>query len=70
MIRITARNTSCTLVRVLDYTVISVMSISAEVTLNSISAVLRYYMMIFLTLVASHNVIFLRVNINIVILII
>ena len=46
------------------------MSISAKVTLNLISAVLRYYMIILLTLEASHNIVFLRVDINIVILII
>ena len=46
------------------------MSTSAEVTLNLILAVLRHYMMILLTLEASHNMTFLRVDINIVILII
>ena len=46
------------------------MSISAEVTLNLILAVLRCYMIILLTLEVSHNIAFLRVNINIVILII
>ena len=66
----TARNTDCTLVRVLNYTVISAMSTSVKVILNSILAVLRYYMIILLTLVVLHNVIFLRVDINIVILII
>ena len=70
MIRAAARNTGHTLVRVLNHTVISAMSISAEVTLNLISAVLRCCMMILLTLVASHNIIFLRVDINIVILIV
>ena len=46
------------------------MSTSAEVTLNSILAVLRYYIMILLTLKVSHNIVFLRVDIDIVILII
>ena len=66
----TARNTGCTLIRVLNYTVISAISTSAEVTLSLISAVLKYHMMILLTLVTSHNMIFLRVDINIMILII
>ena len=70
MIRIAARDTDYTLVRVLNYIIISVISISAKVTSNSISAVLRHCMIILLTLKASHNVIFLRVNINIIILII
>ena len=46
------------------------MSTDAEVTLNLILAVLRYYMIILLTLEALHNTVFLRVDINIVILII
>ena len=70
MIRAAARNVSHSLVRVLDYTEISAMKTSAEVISNLISAVLRYYMMILLTLVASHNVIFLRVDIDVVILIV
>ena len=65
-----ARNADCALVRVLDYTVISALSTSTEVTSNLISAVLRCHMIILLTLVVSHNMIFLRVDINIVILII
>ena len=59
MIRITARNAGHTLVRVLNYTVISAMSISIEVTLNLISAVLRHHIMILLTLRVSHNIAFL-----------
>ena len=70
MIRMIARDTGCTLVRVLDHTVISVMSTSAEVTSNLILAVLRYCIIILLTLEVSHNVAFLRVDINIMILII
>ena len=66
----TARVTGHTLVRVLDYTVISVISTSAEVILNLILAVLRYYMMILLTLEVSHNMTFLRKDISFVILII
>ena len=46
------------------------MSTSVEVTLNLILAVLRCHIIILLTLVALHNVTFLRVDINIVILII
>ena len=46
------------------------MSTSTEVTLNSISAVLRCHMIVLLTLEATHNAVFLRVDINIVILII
>ena len=46
------------------------MSTSAEVTLKLILTVLRYHTIILLTLVASHNIVFLRVNINVVILII
>ena len=70
MIIMTARNTDCTLVRVLDYIVISVMSTSAEVTLNLILTVLRCHTIILLTLEALYNIIFLRVDINAVILII
>ena len=65
-----ARDTGCALARVFNYTVISAMSNSAEITLNLISAVLRYCMIILLTLEASHNMIFLRVDINVIILII
>ena len=70
MIRTAARDTGCALVRVLDYIIISAMSTSAEVMLNLISAVLRHHMIILLTLEASYNTAFLRVDINIVILII
>ena len=70
MIRVTVRNTDCVLVRVLDHTVVSAMSISAEVILNLILAVLRHCMIILLALVASYNVIFLRVDIDVVILIV
>ena len=66
----TARDTGCALVRVLNYIFISAISNSAEVTSNFISAVLRCHTMILLTLEASHNIIFLRVDINVVILII
>ena len=70
MIRTAARDTDCTLVRVLNYTVISTISTGAEVTLNSILTVLRCHTIILLTLETSHNMTFLRVNINIIILII
>ena len=70
MIKIAARDTDYTLVRVFNYTVISAINISVKVISNFISAVLRHDMIILLTLKASHNVIFLRVNINIIILII
>ena len=70
VIRTVTRNTGHTLVRVLKYTFISAMSTSAEVTLNLILAVLRCYTMILLTLVTLYNMTFLRVDINIVILII
>ena len=70
MIKTATRNAGHTLVRVLDHTVISAISISIKVTSNLISAVLRHHMMILLTLVASHNMTFLRVDINIVILIV
>ena len=65
-----ARDTGCALVRVFDYTVISAMSNSAEVTLNLIFVVLKCCMIVLLTLEASHNMIFLRVDIDAVILII
>ena len=70
VIRTAARDTDCALVRVLNYIVISAMSTSTEVTLNFILAVLRCCIIILLTLEASHNVAFLRVDINIVILVI
>ena len=70
MIRTAARDTDCALVRVLDDIVICAMSTSIEVTSNFISAVLRHHMMILLTLKVSHNTAFLRVDIDIVILII
>ena len=69
MIRIIARNTDYALVRVLDYIIICAMSTNVEVTLNLISAVLRHHIIVLLTLKASHNIIFLRVDINVVILI-
>ena len=68
--RTAARDTGHTLVRVLDHTVVSAMSTSTEVTLNLILAVLRCHTMVLLTLEALHNTTFLRVDINIVILII
>ena len=68
MIRIVVRDTGHTHVRVLSYRVISAMSTGAEVTLNLISAVLRYCIIINLTLEASHNITFSRIDINIVIL--
>ena len=70
MIRTAVRNAGHTLVRVLDYTVVSAMSTSVKVTLNFNLTVLRYYIMILLTLVTSHNMTFLRVDINIIRLII
>ena len=70
MIRTVTENASCALVRVLNCIVISAMSFSAEVTLNLIAAVLRHYMMILLTLIALNNMTFLRVDDNIMILII
>ena len=70
MVRIVTRNAGHTLVRVLDHTVISAISTSVEVTLNLISAVLRCHTMILLTLEASYNTVFLRVDIKIVIFII
>ena len=66
----TVRNAGCALVRVFNYIVISVMSISTEITLNLILTVLRYCTIILLTLVVSHKIAFLRVDINVVILII
>ena len=65
-----AKNTGRALTRVLDHIVISAMSTSTEVTSNPTSAVLRCHTMILLTLRASHNAAFLRVDINIVILVI
>ena len=62
----TARNTDCALIRVLDNTIISVISSSAEVTSNLILAVLRHHMIILLTLKVLYNMIFLRININVV----
>ena len=70
MIRTVAENADYALVRVLNYIVISAMSSSAEVTLNLIAAVLRHHIMILLTLVALNNMTFLRVDDNIMILII
>ena len=70
MIKTGARNTSLTLVRVLDYTVVSAMSTSVKVTSNLFSAVLGHYTVILLTLKISYNAAFLRVDINVVILII
>ena len=67
MIKISIRNTGCTLVRVLDHIVISAMSISTEVILTLILVVLKCHMIILLTLVISHNAAFLRVDINILI---
>ena len=46
------------------------MSTSVKVTLNLISAVLRHYIIILLTLEVSHNTAFLIVDINFIILII
>ena len=70
MIKTVIRDTGHTLIRVFDYIVISAMSISAEVTSNFILTVLRHYIIILLTLKVSYNVIFLRVDIDIIILII
>ena len=61
VVRTAARDTDCALVRVLNY---------AEVTLNLILIVLRCCTMILLTLEESYNMIFLRVNIDVVILIV
>ena len=69
MIRTVIRDADYTLVRVLNHTVISAMSTSAEVILNLILTVLRHHMIILLTLEASYNTAFLRVDINIIILI-
>ena len=70
MIRIVTRDSGHTLTRVLNHTVISAISISTEVTSNVLSTVLRCCIIILLTLEVSHNTAFLRVDINIVILII
>ena len=70
MIRIVARDTDSTLIRVLNHIIISAMSTSVKVTLNLISVVLRHHIIILLTLKVSYNIVFLRVDINIVILII
>ena len=64
------RNTGRTLVRDLDNTVISAISFSTEVILNLVLTVLRYCTMILLTLEASYNIVFLRIDTNIVILIV
>ena len=68
MVRTAARDTDCALVRVLDYIVISAMNTDIKVTLNFISAGLRCYTMILLTLKASYIAASLKVDINIVIL--
>ena len=70
MVRTAAKKTGCALVRVLDYTVTSAMSTSVEVTSNFILIVLRHHMIVLLTLVALHNAVFLRVDINVIILVI
>ena len=70
IVRAAARDMSHALVRVLNYTVISTISTSTEVTSNLILAVLRCYMMILLTLKISHNIKYHRVDINVMILII
>ena len=70
MIKTVTENADCVIARVLNYMIISAMSSGAEVTLNLILAVLRHYMMILLTLVALHNMTFLRVDNDIIILII
>ena len=70
MISAAVRNTGHTLVRVLNNIVVSAISFSAEVISNLISAVLRHHIIILLTLKASYNTVFLRMNINIVILVI
>ena len=70
MISVTAKNASCALVRDLNNIIISAVSSSTEFTSNLVSAVLKHYIMILLTLKASHNVIFLRISIDIVILIV
>ena len=44
MTKIVARDTGHTLIRVLNHTVISVMSLSIEVISNSILTVLRHYL--------------------------
>ena len=68
VVSVAARNTDYTLIRVLDNTVVSAISFSVEVILNLNLIVLRCYTMILLTLKVSHNIIFLRINIDIVIL--
>ena len=73
MIRTAARDTDCTFVTLSELLIIqflSAMSINLKVTFNSILTVLRHYIIILLTLEVSHNVIFLRVDIVIVVLII
>ena len=70
MIRTVTENADYALARVLNHIVISAMSSDSEVTLNLISAVLRHHMIILLTLVALHNMTFLRVDNNIITLII
>ena len=70
MISVTARNAGQPLVRVLNNIVVSAINSSAEVTLNLISAVLRHCIIILLTLKTLYNTAFLRVDINIVILIV
>ena len=70
MIRIAARDTDYALVRVLDYIIISAMSISTKVTSNLILAVLRCHIIILLTLEALYNATIFRVDIKIMILII
>ena len=61
-----ARNTDHTLIRVLNYTVVSAISTSAEVISNSIFAVLRHYIMILLTLVTLYIAASLRLDIDVV----
>ena len=70
MTSVTARNTSCTLIRVSNNIVFSAMSISVKVTSNLISAVLRQYIIILLTLKASYNAAFLRIDINVILLVV
>ena len=70
MIRTVTENTDCVIARILNHIVISAMSSGAEVTLNLILALLRHYIIILLTLVTLHNMTFLRVNNDIIILII
>ena len=70
MVKTVIKNTGCAFIRVLNYTVISAMSISAEVTLNFILIVLRYYIIVLLTHVVVYNITLFRVDIHIVIFII